>query len=189
MFPSISLYNLWLFYVIAYAVAYPMQIWANNKRGEPFDDPDFLFRGNKIFVVAMVWLIGGLILSLFVPVDFGTWFYAGLVFYIGGIIIGAAALYSFAHNQGLVTSGIQQYSRNPVYVGWTFVIFGMCLIGWSASVWSFLFLVYFLLTIPYFHWTVLLEEKFLANKYGDSYREYLRSTPRYIGYPKGEGDL
>ena len=188
MFPSISLYNLWLFYVIAYAVAYPMQIWANNKRGEPFDDPDFLFRGNKIFVVAMVWLIGGLIISLFVPVDFGSWFYAGLVFYIGGIIIGGAALYSFAHNQGLVTSGIQQYSRNPVYVGWTFVIFGMCLIGWSASVWSFFFLVYFLLTIPYFHWTVLLEEKFLANKYGDSYREYLRSTPRYFGYPKGAGD-
>lgn len=187
MFSSIKLYNLWFFYVIAYVVAYSIQLWANHKRGEPFDDPEFLFRGSKIFVIAMVWLISGFVISLFVPVDFGSWFVAGMVFYIAGILIGAAALYSFAQNKGLVTSGIHKYSRNPIYVGWTLVIFGMTLMGWSSSVWSLLFLLYFLITIPYFHWTVSLEEKFLANKYGDSYIAYLRSTPRYLGYAKAEG--
>ena len=183
---GISLYNLWLFYVLAYAIALPMQSWANNKRGEPFDDPEFLFRGNKIFAIAMIWLIGGFIISLFVPLEFGSLFYLGLFTYIGGMIIVVFMYYSFAHNRGLVTTGIQRYSRNPGYVGWTFVIFGLCLMGWSASIWSVLFLVYFILTIPYFHWTVRLEEEFLADKYDDSYREYLRNTPRYIGVPKGE---
>jgi protein-S-isoprenylcysteine O-methyltransferase Ste14 len=182
----IRLHNLWLFYVIAYAIAFPAQMWANNKRGAPFDDPEFLFQGRRIFTIAMVWLIGGFIISIFVPVEFGTLFYLGMFFYFGGMIIVGFTFYSFAHNRGLVTTGIHRYSRNPGYVGWTVVIFGLCLMGWSSSFWSILFLIYFIITPPYFHWTVLLEEEFLANKYGDSYREYLRSTPRYLGVPKGE---
>ena len=35
--PVIKLTNLWLFYVLAYAIALPLQTWANNKRGKPFD--------------------------------------------------------------------------------------------------------------------------------------------------------
>jgi protein-S-isoprenylcysteine O-methyltransferase Ste14 len=182
---DISFHNLWLFYAIAYAVAFPMQMWANNKRGAPFDDPDFLFRGKKIFTIAMIWLFGGFIISLFVPVEFRILFYLGLFFYLGGMIIVGFTFYSFAHNRGLVTTGIHRYSRNPGYVGWTVVIFGLCLMGWSSSFWSILFLIYFIITPPYFHWTVLLEEEFLANKYGDSYRAYVKSASRYLGVPKG----
>jgi protein-S-isoprenylcysteine O-methyltransferase Ste14 len=183
---GIRLDNLWVFYVLAYAIALPIQSWANNKRGEPFDDPEFLFRGKKIFAIAMIWLIGGLVISLFVPIEFGTLFILGLFFYIIGLIIVGSTFYSFANNRGLVTTGIHRNSRNPGYVGWTFVIFGMSLIGWSSSIRSILFLVYFILTIPYFHWTVLLEEAFLVEKYGDRYREYHDSTPRYFGFQQGE---
>ncbi|MFX1514108.1 MAG: hypothetical protein ACFFCQ_16130, partial [Promethearchaeota archaeon] len=63
--------NLWIFYVAGYAIAYSLQIWANKKRGEPFDDPEFLFQGKKIIVPAMIWLLGGFLISLFVPVNFG----------------------------------------------------------------------------------------------------------------------
>jgi protein-S-isoprenylcysteine O-methyltransferase Ste14 len=183
---GIKLDNLWVFYVLAYAIALPIQSWANNKRGEPFDDPEFLFKGEKIFAIAMVWLIGGLLISLFVPIGLGTLFIIGLLFYLVGIIIVGGTFYSFANNRGLVTTGIHRYSRNPGYVGWTLVILGMTIIGWSSSVWSIIFLFYFLLTIPYFHWTVLLEEEFLVNKYGDSYQEYLGSTARYFSIPREE---
>jgi protein-S-isoprenylcysteine O-methyltransferase Ste14 len=181
---DISTHNLWLFYLLAYAVALPMQMWANKRRGEPFDDPEFLFRGKTIFPLAMIWLIGGFVISLFVPLVFGVLFVVGLCFYSGGLVIAGFTFYSFAHRRGLVTTGIHRYSRNPGYVGWVFVIFGLTLVGWSTSIVSILFLIYFILTIPYFHWTVLLEEEFLAGKYGDSYREYLRSTSRYCGMPK-----
>ncbi len=102
MFSGIHLTNLWIFYVLAYAIALPMQEWANHKRGKPFDDPEFLFNGPWIFTLAMVWLISGLIISLFVPIDFGPLFYVGLLFYIGGIIVGVIGLYSFARTTELV---------------------------------------------------------------------------------------
>ena len=76
------LYNLWLFYAIGYVFAYSTQVWANKKRGEPFDDPEFLFSDKKIVVIAMIWLFGGLIISIFVPVNFGFLFYIGLTLYI-----------------------------------------------------------------------------------------------------------
>lgn len=183
---GIKLDNLWVFYVLAYAIALPIQSWANNKRGEPFDDPEFLFKGKRIFAIAMVWLIGGLVISLFVPIGMGALFFIGLFFYLIGIIIVVGTFHSFANNRGLVTTGIHRYSRNPGYVGWTLVILGMTFIGWSSSVWSVIFLIYFLLTIPYFHWTVLLEEDFLVNKYGDSFQEYLDSTARYFSLPREE---
>lgn len=181
--------NLWLFYVLAYAIAFPIQIWANKKRGKPFDDPDFLYGDKKIFPIAIIWLISGLVISFFVPVEFGAIFYIGMFFYIIGLIIVGLTFYSFAQNRGLVTTGIHHYSRNPGYVGWTLVIFGLSLIGWSASFWSFIFFMYFVATVPYFHWTVLLEEKFLTDKYGDFYREYLGSTPRYFGISTGVNNL
>jgi protein-S-isoprenylcysteine O-methyltransferase Ste14 len=61
---------------------------------------------------------------------------------------------------------------------------GLALIGWSESIWSIIFLIYFIITMPYFHWTVLLEENFLKKKYGDAYQQYLKTTPRYLGRPK-----
>ncbi|MFX1250927.1 MAG: methyltransferase family protein [Promethearchaeota archaeon] len=175
--------NLWMFYVGGYAIAFLLQTWANRKRGEPFDDPELISQ-KIIFIPAMIWLIGGFIISLFVPVNFGLSFYLGLLFAIIGLIIGGLTLYSFAHSPGLTTTRIHRYSRNPIYVGWTFFIGGLTLIGWSASVWSIIFLIYFIITIPYLHSVVLLEEAFLANKYGDSYKEYLKKTPRYLGIPK-----
>ena len=147
------------------------------------DDPEFLFHTRGIFPLALLWLFSGLAISLFVPLVFGGLFILGLCFYIGGIAVTSLTYYSFAHNPGLVRSGIHRYSRNPGYVGWLLVIFGLTLMGWSVSIGSILFLIYFLLSLPYLHWTVLLEERFLTKKYGDSYREYLRETSRYFGVP------
>jgi len=181
---QITFHNLWLFYVLAYVIAFPVQMWANQKRGAPFDDPEFLFKGKVIFPVAMIWLFGGLAITQFVPVKFGVFILFGLVLYTLGILIAALGLYSYAHHSGLVTTGIHRFSRNPGYVGWTLVMFGLCAIGWSNSIWSVLFLVYTLITPLYFHWTVLLEEKFLTEKYGESYRAYLKNSSRYFGIPR-----
>ncbi len=180
----ISFFNLWLFYAIGYGIAMVVQLWANKKRGEPFEDPELLFSNKKLFIVAMIWLFGGFVISLFVPVNFGLLFYIGVIFCIIGFIIVLITFYSFAQKAGLVTKGIQRYSRNPNYIGWTIFYFGLSLMGWSLSIWSIIFFIYFLITIPYLHWCVILEEKFLSKKYGDPYREYLKSTPRYLGKSK-----
>lgn len=180
----VGLFNLWLLYVSGYAVAYSIQTWANRKRGEPFDNPEFLYSSKKIIAGAMMWIIGGFVISLFVPINFGILLYIGLSLAALGMAIGVLALYSFAHNSGLTTSRIHRYSRNPIYLGWTIFFLGLTFIGWSDSIWSILFLLYFFITIPYLHWTTLLEEEFLKGKYGESYQQYLDETPRYIGLPK-----
>ncbi|MFX1543670.1 MAG: methyltransferase family protein [Promethearchaeota archaeon] len=172
--------NLWVLYLGGYVIAYAIQEWANRRRGEPFDDSEFMYQ-KRVFIPALAWIFGGFILSIFVPIVLGYLFFFGLVIAIIGMAIGILALYSFANNPGLTTTRIHHYSRNPIYVGWTIFFLGLTLIGWSGSIWSVLFLMYFLYTIGYLHWTVLQEEGFLIGKYGAPYKEYMENTPRYLG--------
>jgi protein-S-isoprenylcysteine O-methyltransferase Ste14 len=179
----IGIFNLWLFYLAGYVFSYLFQEWANRKRGEPFDDPEFLFRDKKTVPIALLWLFGGLAIALFVPLDLGLLFYIGLAITIIGLAVSTAGLYSFARHSGLTTSGIHRYSRNPLYLGTIVFLLGLTVMGFSGKdlLWSMIFLAYFVVTIPYLHWTIKLEEEFLSNKYGSPYKEYLRQTHRYIG--------
>jgi len=176
----IDILNLWLFYVGGYAIVYPLRIWAEKKRGAPFEDPE-LTSQKRVMIPAAIWMISGLVISLFVPLNSGLLSYAGLIIAIIGLIIVGVVFHSFANQPGLATKGIQRYSRNPNYIGWTTYFLGLTLIGWSESIWSILFLCYLIYTALYLHWNVLQEEVFLSDKYGDSYREYLKRTPRYFG--------
>ena len=180
---GIKLFNLWIFYVLTYVVAFPLRQWANAKRGEPIEDPEMMAANKVLMVATLLWLFGGLAISLFVPLSSGVVFYVGLIIYFIGLIITAAALYALGEKPGLVNGGVYRNSRNPNYVGMIIVILGMTLMGWTGSLWSIVFLIYFVLTIPYFHWTVLAEEAYLSDKFGDAYRDYLSSTARYFGAP------
>ena len=179
----LNVVNLWLFYVAGYAIAYPLRMWAEKRRGEPFEDPDFSSQ-KRMLIPFTVWFVGGLGVSLFVPIGSGALFYLGLLISLLGIIIVALAFHSFANQSGLTTIGIQRYTRNPNYIGWEIFFLGLTFIGWSDDIWSYLFLSYLIVTILFLHWTVLQEEKFLTGKYGESYKEYLKVTPRYIGRTK-----
>ncbi len=180
MVSGIRLTNLWVFYVLVYVIAFPLRQWANKRRGEPIEDPDMLMQHKLLLALTLLWLFGGFAISLFVPLRSGIVFWIGLASYVVGVAIVAAALIALGA-PGLVRGSVYRYSRNPNYVGMVFVIFGLVLMGWSASLGSILFTLYFLLTLPYFHWTILTEEAFLSAKFGASYSEYLRSTARYLG--------
>lgn len=182
----IGVWNLWLFFVLGYGLIWASMGWANRKRRKPIEDPElYKFHGKTMVVIHWMWFIPVFLVSLFVPVSFGFLFWIGLLLFIIGIILNLISMYSFAQFTGGVnTTGIYHYSRNPMYVGGFFFFLGLCLMGWSISVWSVIFLILFILSIPYSHWTVLLEESFLEDKYGDSYREYVNKTPRYIGRQK-----
>lgn len=179
----IGIFNLWLFYLAGYVFSYLLQEWANRKRGEPFDDPEFLFRDKKTVPLALLWLFGGLAVAVFVPLQLGLLFYVGLSIYAAGLAVAAAGMYSFAHHSGLTTTGIHRYTRNPLYVGTIIFLLGLTVMGFSGRhlLWRLIFLAYLMLTIGYLHWTIMLEEQFLVGKYGTSYEEYLRQTYRYVG--------
>ena len=77
----------------------------------------------------------------------------------------------------LVTEGIYRISRNPAFLGFDLVYIGIVLMffNWVLVVISVFAIVMFHLQI------VNVEEKFLANAFGNEYAEYMKRVNRYLG--------
>ena len=76
----------------------------------------------------------------------------------------------------LLFQGPYRFTRNPMYVGLTLIQFGLGLalnnLWISVLAPVSLFVVHFLAVLP--------EEKYLSEKFGDSYRTYLTKVRRYL---------
>lgn len=76
----------------------------------------------------------------------------------------------------LVTSGIYAYSRNPMYFAMLLI-----LIAWAVYQLHFLALLFLPLYVGYtYRFQIVPEERALAEKFGQSYTDYLISVPRWI---------
>lgn len=113
---------------------------------------------------------------------------------IGALLVGAGAALAIPAMRGfrsagthvepwkpalvLVTDGIFGWLRNPMYVGLAFVVAG---IGVAlASDWTLVMLVAAAVLMHF--GVVKREERYLAAKFGDPYRHYMSTVPRY-GWP------
>lgn len=128
-----------------------------------------------------VWLLA-LVYSVFLPLKTGTtWFYTGLLVFLGGLVIITLATYHFMKTppDQIISKGVYRFSRHPMYLA-TFLI---C-IGAGISTGSWIFLILCLIMILCFHQEALVEEKFCLEKYGNAYLDYMKSVPRWIGLIK-----
>ncbi len=111
----------------------------------------------------------------------------GLVLLSLGLLLFGASLRRFAvEGQGtlapwdpprrLVVRGPYRYVRNPMISGVVLVLFGEALVLLSRPhlQWAVIFLGINAIYIP------LFEEPLLANKFGESYRNYCRHVPRLL---------
>jgi len=122
--------------------------------------------------------------SVFLPFKLGTiWFPIGLAVFLSGLIIGVVASTNFARTpvDEPVTGGAYRYSRHPIYLS-IFLIYLSVSIA-SAS-WVFLLLT--VLLAVEVGLSVADEESYCLEKYGNTYREYMNRTPRWIGIPKSK---
>ncbi len=78
----------------------------------------------------------------------------------------------------LVTGGIFRWLRNPMYVGLTLFLAGIGMI--LGGDWILVMTVVFALVMHY--GVVKREERYLAAKFGEPYRRYMETVPRY-GWP------
>jgi protein-S-isoprenylcysteine O-methyltransferase Ste14 len=105
----------------------------------------------------------------------GTWLF----------LAGARRFRSFGHvsgteTDGLITSGVYRWSRNPQYVGWGLFLFGVAMLGRSA-----LGLLLAGLFWPGIHlYLTRVEEPHLEAVFDKPYQRYRENTPRYLGAPK-----
>jgi protein-S-isoprenylcysteine O-methyltransferase Ste14 len=80
----------------------------------------------------------------------------------------------------LVTTGVFSVSRNPLYLGGACFVFGIAL---AANLpWALILLLPTLVACHYI--LIAPEERYLAAKFGDTYRLYTGSVHRWLGRPR-----
>jgi protein-S-isoprenylcysteine O-methyltransferase Ste14 len=111
--------------------------------------------------------------------------WAGALLCLAGLLLMLLSLVSFGKSfrvgidpdnpDKLVTNGIFAFSRNPIYVGFWFVLLGQFLL---FSNW--VLLIYLVAATWLFHRQVLREEEYLRTHYGQQYAEYCDRVRRYL---------
>ena len=142
-------------------------------------------RGDKILSnLLIITMFGSYIYSIFMPLKLGTiWFSVGLIVYLVGLVLIAITMINFTTTpmNKPVTKGVYRYSRNPMFIGWFLLYFGIAIacISW----------VYMMITVLFIVITAYLshfEEAVTLGYYGKAYKEYIERTPRWIGVPKSK---
>ena len=120
--------------------------------------------------------------SIFLPLKIDTaWLCIGLFIFALALAMSVITSVNYATTplDEPVSKGVYRISRHPIYFTGFLLYIG---IGIATASWVILLCA--ILWIVLFHLVVPSEERFLLEKYGDSYREYMNKTPKWIGFPK-----
>jgi protein-S-isoprenylcysteine O-methyltransferase Ste14 len=181
---QIGVWNAWIFMLCSLIPVFFMPLVARGREeGTSFIVYFSKMQKNALLTIHIIYLLL-IIYSIFVPLKLGTvWFYVGLLIFLLGLVPYTMISVNFITTpiDKPVTRGIYRYSRHPMYLTPFLIFIGA---GIASASWLFLLLsVVYIIMPPLF---VPAEERFLLDKYGDAYREYMDRTPRWIGLPKAE---
>ena len=121
-------------------------------------------------------------------IELGIRSLASIIIIILGVLIVLIGGYQFKKNSTtvnplvpedsskLVTSGLYNFSRNPMYIGFLLFLFAWAL--FLGSLFALLFLPIFVLVINVVQ--IVPEEKVLEEKFGDEYRKYISRVRRWV---------
>lgn len=153
------------------------------------DFADVVVKPPLLFLGAVV---VGLLLSLALPIGPGLGsanglaVTVGLIFIVIGFALAAFSVRTFSRAGAdvvpgrpattLVTKGPYRVTRNPIYIGFTLLYFGMAIL--ATSVWMLLLLVPLLIVLQ--RGVVLREEAYLGVKFGEAYEKYKARVPRWL---------
>jgi protein-S-isoprenylcysteine O-methyltransferase Ste14 len=101
-----------------------------------------------------------------------------ILLYYSGKFLGGKKLVGHAELSGkseLTTSGLYKYVRHPRYTGMIFAIIGACVLAQTKFAWIVggIWLTCVLASIS-------MEEREMRHRFGASYEEYSRATPRFF---------
>ncbi len=147
---------------------------------------DACFRFRAISVVPVVLLI----FFIFAPADAGRFNpvmnVIGFLIALAGaatriIAVGHAKPFTsgrenFLRAESLNSSGLYSIVRNPLYVG-NFLIYNGLLIAYSSPGALLFFNIFFIVN---YHFIILAEERYLAGRFAQAYRDYLGRVPRAL---------
>ena len=137
----------------------------------------------------LIAIVAMLILNFLVPVAKivpPLWNLIGLVFLGSGLILNLIAdkafhqigttVKPFQESSGLVTDGVFQISRNPMYLGMMLILIGIALLLRSLS--PFLIILPFVIFLDRTY--IRVEEHMLAEKFATEWQAYKAKTRRWL---------
>lgn len=143
--------------------------------------PPALFGGALLLGLTVDWLFGW---HLPMPV-FARSLLALILIGIGAVPLIAAllalkqantAIPPWLPTRQIVTTGPYKFSRNPIYIGLVLVYVGLVIMLGSGAG-----LVLLLPVLGILHFGIVLrEEAYLTGKFGEMYKNYCASTPRWL---------
>jgi len=151
------------------------------------------FLGTLLFLIIiipffLIWIPRRILLSpeQIYRFDIGVFRYLGLVPIVLGVVIyvfcsgsfvfiGKGTPIPFTPTKELIVTGFYRFVRNPLYIAGVFVLAGEALLFQSIGIF-----IYCLVMFGIFNVHVLMEETFLADKFGAAYEQYRNSVPRWI---------
>jgi len=117
-------------------------------------------------------------LIIFTPLKIGAnVFIPGIILFALGLAGFVIALFNFknAPLDQPVTRGLYRISRHPQQLMFFTAFFGICI---AIGSWLALFIQ--IISSLFLHFRILAEEKACLERYGDSYRSYMKRVPRYF---------
>ncbi len=142
--------------------------------------PPFLYGGAFVIALALRWIWPLPILGHSVA------FWLGLALAVLAVMIalwGRRTMHAAGTNvnpirptTAIVTSGPFRFTRNPLYFAMTILYFGLTL---TFNTWWGIVMLVPLLVIMHYG-VVLREERYLEQKFGETYRQYRSTVRRYV---------
>jgi protein-S-isoprenylcysteine O-methyltransferase Ste14 len=156
-----------------------MGIMANKAVSKRMTDMSWYTpRDKRAALASMVFMYSMMVFSVWVPLKVGTpWFYAGLAVYIIAFAGNLIAMHNYATTpkDEAIVKGMYRISRNPLYL-----FFGLMFLGLIVASLSVPLLLIWIVYSVFTHLIILGEERYCLETYPESYKEYMRSVPRYI---------
>jgi protein-S-isoprenylcysteine O-methyltransferase Ste14 len=153
------------------------------------DYADVVIKPPLLFAGALVL---GCLLSWLVPIGPGLGgangraLAVGATFAVLGLVLGFYSVWEFKRHgtsvvpgdpaTAMVESGPYRYTRNPIYIGFVLLYFGLAVMLTSA--WMLLLLIPVLSVLQ--RGVVEREEAYLTEKFGEAYRKYQARVPRWL---------
>ena len=181
---ELGLWNAWIFILLVFIIPHLFLNKYWKARGCDEEARSYSKKEKKLGNILTVIFVASVIYGVFLPLKLcTTWFYVGLSIYLLGMIFLIMATLNFATTplDKPVTKGAYHISRHPL----SFSGF-LSLIGMGIACISWIFLLLAIVFIILMNTLVIPEERWCLEKYGDTYREYMNRTPKWIGIPKSE---
>jgi len=180
-FPRLELswQNGWVFLVIFYGV-YGLLLWAfpHDVVARLYDRSGWSQRQSRLSAMRLFFILPTLAMMVLSPLKVGAnVFLVGTATFALGLLGFGVALLNFRDTPPgrPATSGLYRVSRNPQVITLFLASYGICI-----AIGSWLAVLTLFLAQLCAHFRILAEEGSCLRQYGDSYRAYVQSVPRYF---------